>query len=70
MYFSSMTPLFLLLSASKRGTILLIAARMSAWDFKRFLDFILIDKKVLNPDSHGYVVAYMSVERIFSVRGQ
>jgi len=36
------------MSFSKRGTMLLIATRMSVWAFKRFLDFILIDKRALN----------------------
>ena len=42
---------------SKRGTFLLMATRRSACGFKRFLDFVLIDKSELNPDSHKYVVA-------------
>ena len=41
----------------KRGFVLLIATRMFACAFKRFLDFVLIDKRVLNPDSHRYVIA-------------
>ena len=36
----------------KRGTLLLIAICMSASACKLFLDFFLIDKKVLNPDLH------------------
>jgi len=34
-----------------------MAARMSACALMRFLDFILIDNKVLKRDSHSYVVA-------------
>jgi len=37
--------------------MLLLPTRISACAFKRFLDFVLIDKRVLNPDSHRYVVA-------------
>ena len=36
----------------KRSTLLLIAIRMSACRFRLFLDFVLIDKRELNPDSH------------------
>ena len=42
---------------SKYGTLLLMAIRMSACGFMQFLDFVLIDKRELNPDSHKYVVA-------------
>jgi len=39
-----------------RGTLLLMTQHMSSYKFKRFLDFVfLIDKKVLNPDSHRCV---------------
>jgi len=40
------------MSFSKRGTMLLIKTRMHACEFKRFIDFVLIDKRVPNPDSH------------------
>jgi len=58
MYFSSLTLLFLFLltSFSKRGAMLLIATPVSAGAFKRFLDFVLIGKRVLNSDPLGYVV--------------
>ena len=42
---------------SKCGALLLKAIRMSACGFMRFLDFVLIDKRELNPDSHRYIVA-------------
>jgi len=45
------------MSFLKRGTMLLIATRMSVCAFKRFLDIVLIDKILLNPDLHRYVVA-------------
>jgi len=59
MYFSSMTLLFLFLAYefSKHGTMLLIATSRSLCALMQFLDFILIDRRVLNPDSHRYVVA-------------
>lgn len=37
--------------------LLLRSVRMSACAFKRFPDFVLTDKGVLNSDSHKYVVA-------------
>ena len=54
-----MTSLLLLFmhDFSKRGTFLLIAIRRSAFGFRRFIDFVLIDRRELNPDSHKYVVA-------------
>jgi len=49
--------LFLAYGFSKRGNMILIAIRMYGCAFNQFQDFFLIDKKVLNPDSHIYLVA-------------
>ena len=48
---------FLFVSFSKRGTMLLIAIRMSACAFTQFPYFVLIDKRMLNLVWRRYVVA-------------
>ena len=47
----------MLICLSNRGTMLVLATRMSACAFKQFKDVFLIDKRVLNPDSHNHVFA-------------
>ena len=44
---------FVPVSSSERGTLLLIAICMPASAFKQFLDFVLVNKKILNPDLHN-----------------
>ena len=43
---------FVPVSFSKRGTLLLKATRISVWALKQFLNFVLVDKKVLNQALH------------------